>query len=116
VKDYPKWTDGWNIGKVTPSKKKARESDQGSHEDTPKFSSIAEGEGNMDFNNALQNRSSEMKVAKEVQKLAKACEDALHTQEAATKVMAVATMKKVALLEDNNRLLLMTTPEAHLRL
>ena len=103
VKDYPKWVDGWDIRKVTPSKRNAREFDQVSYKDTSKFSSTVEDVGNVDSNKALRDHPSKMNAAKKVQKLAKACEEALYTQEAATKMMAVATINKVALLIDNTR-------------
>jgi hypothetical protein len=118
VKDYPKWADGWDIANVTPSKRKARESDQVSKEGTPEFLSVAEGEGNVtedvgnaDSNSTLRDRPTGTKAAKDMQKLAKTHEEALYTQAAATKVMAAATMRKAALFEDNNTLLLMTTLE-----
>ena len=51
------------------------------------------------------------KAAKEESRIASAREGALYAQAAATRTMAEAQMKKAALLEDHNMLLLMTMPE-----
>jgi len=47
---------------------------------------------------------------KEAHKRHKVCDDVLHAQVGATRIIVVAPVKKVACLEDQNLLFLMTTP------
>jgi hypothetical protein len=71
---------------VIPSKRKAGESAQGSHESTPELTSVAEDEGNIaedvgnaDSNSALWDRPIGTRAAKDIQKLAKSREGDLYS-------------------------------------
>jgi hypothetical protein len=58
----------------------------------------------------LRDRPLGTKAAKELHRERKIREGAMYAQATATDRIAVATMRKAALLEDHNMLLLMTTP------
>jgi hypothetical protein len=94
---------------VTPSKRPASSCDHESQVGTPELG-VVDGVGGMDSNMVLRDRPSCTKAAKKLHLEGKIQEGAMYAQAAATNRIATATMRKAALLEDHNMLLLMTTP------
>jgi hypothetical protein len=111
VKDYPRWAEGWSLSS-TPSKRKTTSSEHESNEIGVESESVVEGTTNSEDNHALKVRPGGTRAAKEVQKAGKQREGAMYAQAAASEVMAQATMRKAAMLEDHNILMLMTLPES----
>jgi hypothetical protein len=73
---------------------------------------VVEGTTNSEENRALKVRPGGTRTAKEVQKASKQREGAMYVQAAASEVMAQTTMRKAAMLEDHNMLMLMTLPKS----
>jgi hypothetical protein len=111
VKDYPRWADGWSSSS-TPSKRKTTSSEHESNEIGVESESVVEGTTNSEENRALKVRPGGTRTAKEVQKASKQREGAMYVQAAASEVMAQTTMRKAAMLEDHNMLMLMTLPKS----
>jgi hypothetical protein len=111
VRDYPHWADGWSTGtpKSTPSRDRHDvEAKVGTHGS----SGLGfEGDTQMEANRRFSCRPQGTKAAKEVQKQGKQKEKIQHAQSRAAQVMAEASLKKLALLEDQNLLILMTNPQ-----
>jgi hypothetical protein len=113
VKDLPKWADGWNVAKVPIPKKKVQSSNFDSDcvvvEEPLDSMVIAEV---IENHKRFRSRPSGMKAAKEVQYQGKVREAAMYAQAEAAKTMAATTMRKNALLEDQNIVMLMTLPDS----
>jgi hypothetical protein len=113
VKDYPKWFDGGTCSSnVTPSKRRASTSDQGpgveSADTTSNLHSAPEMAGSA-WQGACPTRT---KAAKEAQKNLKVKEAAAYKQAKATELLAEAALRKTALMEEHNLILLMTATDA----
>jgi hypothetical protein len=115
VKDFPRWAEGWGTKEVTLMKRKSSSSDHESQAGTPESGLGVDSAGDVQPNGVFRERPIGTKAAKNVHREGKMREGAAYAQAKATEVMAAATMRKAALLEDHNMLLLMTnsqTPEA----
>ena len=105
LKDCPRWADGWTqspMGKKRP----ANECEGNNTQDVD--AEISEGATRSQ--SVYNERPGGVKVAKQDNMQQKAREGALYTQADATRSMAAVQMKKVALIADQNMLLLMTMP------
>ncbi|KAG0574448.1 hypothetical protein KC19_VG262800 [Ceratodon purpureus] len=112
VREVPRWADGWSQPKPpTPKRKEPCDSsDRESHrEDT---GTVTEGAPDMDEARHFRGRPGGTKAAKEVVRQAKVKEGAAWAQATATQLMAEATRRKAASMEDQNLLLLFTSPES----
>jgi hypothetical protein len=113
VKDYPKWFDGGTCNSnVTLSKRRASTSNHGpgveSADTTSNLHSAQEMAGS-----AWQGaRPTRTKVAKEAQKNLKVKEATAYKQAKATELLAEAALRKTALIEEHNLILLMTATDA----
>ena len=112
VRDVPRWADGWSQPKPpTPKRKEPCESsDRESHREDA--GTVTEGAPDMDQAMHFRGRPGGSKAAKEVVRQGKIKEGAAWAQATATQVMAEATLRKAASMEDQNMLLLFTSPEA----
>ena len=115
LKDHPKWADGWSAPKATSSMRvpAASASSLGNQCDPGRSSggcvqSDAEAQGSQRGGICRPGGS---KAAREESRSASAREGVIYAQAEATRTMAAAQMKKAALLEDQNMLLLMTMPD-----
>jgi hypothetical protein len=113
VREFPRWSEGWFPMKpAIPTKRKAASSGHDSHEAAPASSSVQVDQMDSNANTVLQDRPSGTKAAKREHKQGKVREGAMYAQAKATSDLASATLKKMALLEEQNLLILMTTPES----
>jgi hypothetical protein len=121
VKDVPQWDEGWVHEKVarTPlCKQKGPSSDCG-ESDCHLVDATEESDG---FGRAEPSRGFVMarprgtKHAKENIKQGKNQDAARHKQATATKSIAIAAMRKAAILEEANMLMLMTLPDSQVTL
>jgi hypothetical protein len=112
VRDVPRWADGWSQPKPpTPKRTEPCESsDQESHREDA--GTVTEGAPDMDQARQFRGRPGGSKAAKEVVRQGKIKEGAAWAQATATQVMAEAMLRKAASMEDQNMLLLFTSPEA----
>jgi hypothetical protein len=113
VREFPRWSERWFPMKPTiPTKRKAASSGHDSHRAVPTSSSVQVDQMDSNANTVLQDRPSGTKAAKREHKQGKVREGAMYAQAKATSDLASATLKKMALLEEQNLLILMTTPES----
>ena len=124
LKDHPKWSDGWSSPKASSSMRSGAASarspteaaDAGRSrsefhgERSPVGHSQSEGAG-LGWQRTQIARPGGSKAAREESRSNSAREGAIYAQADATRTMAAAQMKKAALLEDQNMLLLMTMPD-----
>jgi hypothetical protein len=116
LKDHPKWADGWSAPKAasTSTKHMAQSSSPPANcTENARTSGVCANSGGdgLDSQQTRLQRPGGTKAAREELRSAHAREGAIYAQAAATRTMAEAQMKKAALLEDQNMLLLMTMPE-----
>ena len=105
LKDCPRWADGWTQSPM--AKKRAAHEFEGSNtqaEDGAISESVARS------HTVYNERPGGVKAAKQDIMQQKVREGALYAQAEATRSLAAVQMKKVALIEDQNMLLLMTMP------
>ena len=110
LKEHPKWADGWSQVKPPTAKRKALSTNQDSDCVEVGASLGLEGAASME-QSVSTGRPGGTKAAKAVQKARKVREAAIYAQAEATKTMAAAQMRKVALLEQQNLIMLMTMPD-----
>ena len=125
LRDHPKWSEGWTHVKVVTPKRKApcseedsdcfdlSEMERGVATASEEGGGSAEGgsvraEGSRIF----KGRPGGVKGAKEDQRQGKMRDGLLLAHAEATKSMAAAHMRKAAILEDQNLLMLMSMPDA----
>ena len=115
-KDHPKWADGWSAPNATstnmclPAQSAIPPANHGDGTRSLGGYGQSEGDGH-GSQHAANSRPGGSKAAREELRSASAREVAIFAQADATRTMAAAQMKKAALLEDQNMLLLMTMPE-----
>ena len=113
VKDYPKWFDrGTYSSNVTPSKKRASTSNHGPGIESAETTSNLHNAPEMAGNAWQGARSTGTKAAKEAQKNLKAKKAAAYKQAKAIEVLTKATLRKTALMEEHNLILLITATDA----
>jgi hypothetical protein len=113
VREFPRWSEGWFPMKpAIPTKRKAASSSHDSHEATSASSSVHVDQTDSNANTVLRDRPSGTKAAKRKHKQGKVREGAMYAQAKATSDLAFATLKKMALLEEQNLLILMTIHES----
>ena len=122
LKDHPKWMDGWTspkassnlrFGTASGSSPTTAAEDGRTQFDagrSPISRAQSEGEARGSQRSGMV-RPGGSKAAKKDSRSASAREGAIYAQADATRTMAAAQMKKAALLEDQNMLLLMTMPD-----
>ena len=105
LKDYPRWTDGWT---QSPMKKKRPANECEGSNTQDEDGGISEGVARS--RSAYNERPGGVKAAKQDNIQQKSRDGAFYAQAEATRSMAAVQMKKIALMEDQNMLLLMTMP------
>ena len=125
LRDHPKWAEGWTQVKVVTPKRKVpcseeesdcidlTEMERGVWVDLEGGGGSAEG-GSIaaEATRIFKGRPGGAKLAKKKQRQGKIREGMLFAHAEATKSMVAAHMRKVALLEDQNLLMLMSMPDA----
>ena len=105
LKDCPRWADGW----TQPSVGRKRVSNECEGSNTHDVD-VGYSEGATRSRSIYNERPGGVKSAKQDSMQQKVRDGALYAQAEATKSMAAVQMRKVALIEDQNMLLLMTMP------
>ena len=105
LKDCPRWADGWTQQSV--GKKRVSNECEGSNTHDV---DVGCSEGATRSQSFYNERPGGVKSAKHDSMQQKVRDGALYAQAEATKSMAAVQMRKVALIEDQNMLLLMTMP------
>ena len=122
LKDHPKWMDGWTSPKASSSVRSgaasgnspAAAAEDGRTQFDADTSPVCRAQSEVDAGGSARGgiaRPGGSKGAREDSRSASAREGAIYAQADATRTMAAAQMKKAALLEDQNMLLLMTMPD-----
>jgi hypothetical protein len=113
VKDYLKWFDGGTCsGNVMPSKRRASTSDHGHGVESADTTSNLHNTPEMAGSAWQGTRPTGTKAAKEAQKNLKVKEAAAYKQAKAMEVLAKAALRKTALMEEHNLILLITATDA----
>ena len=105
LKDCPRWADGWTQPSVA-KKRMANDCEGSNSQDVD----VGISEGCTRSQSVYNDRPGGVKQAKQDNLQQKLRDGALYAQAEATKSMAAVQMRKVALIEDQNMLLLMTMP------
>jgi hypothetical protein len=105
LKDRPRWADGWTQPPMG-EKRTANECEGSNTQDHD----VGISEGAARSQSVYNERPGGVKAAKQDNMQQKMRDGALYTQAEATRSMTSVQMKKVALIEDQNMLLLMTMP------
>ena len=105
LKDCPRWADGWTQPS-TPRKRPAHECEGSNTQELDAGISAGAARSQSTYNE----RPGGVKAAKQDNMQQKMRDGALYAQAEATKSMAAVQMKKIACMEDQNMLLLMTMP------
>ena len=114
LKDHPKWADGWSSPKAASSSSPTEPTDSGRSQFEAARSPGSRNLSGADCGGSQRpaiSRPGGSKAAREESRSNSAREGAIYAQADATRSMAAAQMKKTALLEDQNMLLLMTMPD-----
>ena len=127
LRDHPKWAEGWTHVKIMTPKRKApcseedpdcidlNEMERGVRVDSEEGAGSAEGRSvAAKAERIFKGRPGGAKLAKEDRRQGKIREGLLFAHAEPTKSMAAAHMRKAALLEDQNLLMLMSMPDADL--
>jgi hypothetical protein len=125
LRDHLKWAEGWTQVKVVTPKRKVpcREEDSDCIDLTKMERGVGvglEGGGGSAKGGSIVAEAAQIfkwrpggaKLTKEDQRQGEICEGLMFAHAEATKSMVAAHMRKVALLEDQNLLMLMSMPEA----